>query len=175
MRALPAGIEVRHASAADAAAVLEVVEAGVEGYREWAPPAWEPIPPALERVRHHISDEQRTTVLLAEAGGAPVAVASIALSTGIATDPAPPGTVYLWQLFVRRDWQGSGLAGALHDRIVAEARSRGYERLLLWTPVGAAQARRFYEREGWTPTGKEDPDSKLGLALMQYELLLTQN
>jgi GNAT superfamily N-acetyltransferase len=71
-------------------------------------------------------------------------------------------------MFVRRDRQGSGLAGAMLDRLLEEARRRGYTRIVLWTPAGAAQARHYYEREGFELTGEEDPDSTFGLPLVQY-------
>jgi hypothetical protein len=40
--------------------------------------------------------------------------------------------------------------------------------MILWAAAGAAQARHFYEREGWELTGKEDPDADFGLPLVQY-------
>jgi GNAT superfamily N-acetyltransferase len=170
MRALPAGIEVRRARPDDLAAVMDLVLAGIGSYREWAPD-WTPTlpsPATRERLDRVYADEEAAYVMLAFAGDEVVGLASLALTTGAAPEPPPPGTVYLWQMFVRRDWQGSGLAGALHDRIVAEARSRGFERITLWAAAGAAQARRFYEREGWKLTGKEDPDADFGLPLVQY-------
>jgi GNAT superfamily N-acetyltransferase len=113
-------------------------------------------------------DDERAWILLAFAGDEAVGVVSLAVTTAADARVPPEGAVYLWQMFVRRDWQGSGLGGALLDRLLEEARRRGYERVVLWTPAGAAQARRFYEREGFTPTGEEDPDSKFGLPLVQY-------
>jgi GNAT superfamily N-acetyltransferase len=71
-------------------------------------------------------------------------------------------------MFVRRDWQGRGLAAPLLDLLLEEARRRGYRRVVLWSAAGAAQARRFYEREGFELTGEEDPDNFFGLPLVQY-------
>jgi hypothetical protein len=50
-----------------------------------------------------------------------------------------------------------------------EAHTRGYARLRLWTPRGAARARRLYEREGWGLTGNEREESPIGLPLVEYE------
>lgn len=149
---------------------MELVLAGIGSYREWAPD-WTPQPPSpetRERLDAVYADEEAAYVMLAFAGDELVGLISLAVTTGVSPQQPPSDTVYLWQMFVRRDWQGSGLAGALHDRIVAEARSRGFDRMLLWAAAGAAQARRFYEREGWELTGDEDADSNFGLPLVQY-------
>ena len=144
--------------------------AGIESYSEWAP-GWIPVPPSpemRERLDGLYDDDKRAWALMALAGDEVVGLVSLALTTGADARVPDAGTVYLWQMFVRRDWQGSGLAGALMDRVLEEARRRGYDRMVLWTPAGAARARRFYEREGWELTGEEDPESQFGLPLVQY-------
>ena len=174
MRDVPAGIELRRAGLADQAAIYELVLAGIDSYREWAP-NWSPVPPSpeqRERLRGLYGDDERAWALMALAGGEPVGVVSLSVTTGAEARVPDPETVYLWQMFVRPDWQGSGLAGALMDRVFEEARRRGYTRMVLWAAAGAAQARRFYEREGWSPTGEEDPNSQFGLPLVQYERAL---
>jgi GNAT superfamily N-acetyltransferase len=170
MRRVPAGIELRRARGADQDAVTKFVLTGIDSYREWAP-GWTPEPPPAERraaLDELFDDDERAWILLALADGEITGVASMAVTTGADARAPDAGTIYLWQMFVRRDLQGSGLAGALLDRLFAEARRRGYRRIVLWTPTGAARARRFYEREGFEPTGEEDPDSKFGLPLIQY-------
>jgi GNAT superfamily N-acetyltransferase len=170
MRELPAGIELRRARSGDQAAVTEFVLSGIDSYREWAP-NWRPEPPSPER-REALSalfdDDERAWILMALAGDEIVGLTSMAMTTGADARVPDEGTIYLWQMFVRGDHQGTGLAGALLDRLLEEARRRGYERMVLWTPAGAAQARRFYEREGFELTGEEDPDSSFGLPLVQY-------
>jgi GNAT superfamily N-acetyltransferase len=170
MRAPPAGIELRRATGADGHAIFQFVLSGIDSYRDWAP-HWRPQPPASEarqRLSGLYDDEERAWVLLAWAGEEIAGIVSLSVTTGADARVPDPGTIYLWQMFVRPDWQGSGLAGALIDRVLEEARRRGYERMVLWTPSGARQARRFYEREGFEPTGEEDPDSSFGLPLIQY-------
>ena len=51
---------------------------------------------------------------------------------------------------------------------VAEALTRGFSHMRLWTPEGAARARRFYEREGWTLTGRVHRRSDFGLPMVEY-------
>jgi GNAT superfamily N-acetyltransferase len=170
MRALPAGIEVRRATPADIETVISLIEGEIARYREWAPgfQSQGPTPEMRERLNPLYEDDERAWILLAFDGDEAVGVASLSVTTGADARVPPDGTVYLWQMFVRRDWQGRSLAGPLLDRLLDEARRRGYERVVLWTPAGAAQARRFYEREGFELTGEEDPDSKFGLPLVQY-------
>jgi GNAT superfamily N-acetyltransferase len=170
MRDVPAGIELRRARGADIEDIHRFVLTGIESYREWAP-NWSPGPPspeARERLSGLYDDDSRAWGLIAHAEGEIVGLVSLSTVTGADPTALPEGSIYLWQMFVRRDRQGGGLAGALLDRLLEEARRRGYERIVLWTPAGAAQARRFYEREGFAPTGKEDPDSEFGLPLIQY-------
>lgn len=170
MRAVPAGIELRRATPADIDAVIALVDGELARYAEWAP-GWSspgPRPEMRARLNPLYEDDERAWILLALRAGEAAGVASLSVVTGADARPLAPDTIYLWQMFVRRDLQGSGLAGAMLDRLLAEARRRGYRRIVLWTPAGAAQARRFYEREGFTLTGEEDPESGFGLPLVQY-------
>jgi GNAT superfamily N-acetyltransferase len=170
MRPLPAGICTRRAGPGDVDAVTALVIDGLKAYREWAPADWVPPPPTpeqRERLRANFGNDD-AWILMALDGDELVAVASMAGRTAAHADPPPPGTIYLWQMFVRPGWQGAGLAQALMDLALAEARERGYERMTLWAAAGATQARRFYERGGWTVSGHKD-DVKFGLPLVQYE------
>jgi GNAT superfamily N-acetyltransferase len=90
-------------------------------------------------------------------------------TTIVQPEPAPVGTVNLWPLFVRPTWQGRGVGQRLMRSAVTEAHTRGFARLRLWTPRGAAGARRFYERDGWTLTGNERDKSPIGLPIIEYE------
>jgi GNAT superfamily N-acetyltransferase len=171
MRALPNGIDVRRATPADIETVIELIDGEIARYREWAPNDWRPVGPTAAmraRLSPLYEDDERAWILLATRGNEAVGVVSLSMITGADARVPAAGTVYLWQMFVRRDWQGSGLAGALLDRLLEEARQRGYDRVVLWTPAGAEQARRFYEREGFELTGEEDPESSFGLPLVQY-------
>jgi GNAT superfamily N-acetyltransferase len=173
MRALTEGIRVERARSPDSKRVRALVLEGIESYREWAP-EWTPSEPPRERRREleALFDGDEAWILMALADDELVGVVSLAPHTGADPQPPPPGTIYLWQLFVRPALQGSGLAGALMDRAIQEARRRGFGRLTLWAAEGAAQARRFYEREGWTPTGRRDDGARFGLPLVEYELRL---
>ena len=97
---------------------------------------------------------------------------SLAATTGAQKEAPPEGTIYLWQMFVRPEWQGTGLAQALMDLAFEEARRRGMNRMILWAAAGAAQARRSTSaRAGRCPARRQD-DADFGVPLVQYERAL---
>ena len=61
--------------------------------------------------------------------------------------------VELRQIYVLKDHHGSGIAKALTDWAIVEARNRGFEELYLTVYVDNHRARRFYGRYGFEPVG----------------------
>jgi GNAT superfamily N-acetyltransferase len=169
MRALPDGIRVERAGGTDVSRVRALVEAGLLTYREWAP-GFELVEAPPERVAQlrALYEGDEAWVLMALERDEVVGVISLSPRTAADPDPAPPGTIYLWQMFVSPPWQGSGLAQALLDLALREAKQRGVARMTLWAAAGAKQARRFYEKEGFTPTGRTQHDDAFGMDLVQY-------
>ncbi len=166
----PAGeVTTRVASAADAGVIAETLTEAFEGYRSWAPPEWSP-PPSEGAESFLAAALSRSDVWFLVAIAHETAVGHVALSpfTGVQQQPAPAGTINLWQLFVRPPWQGRGVATELMRAAEAEARRRGFTRMRLWTPCDAARARRFYEREGWKTTGDTRDTTPFGLPAVQY-------
>lgn len=145
---------------ADAALVAAGVSAGLRTYRDWAPAGWAPprIEPASLGIHLH-----RAFGFVAPAGHVAV------LPESVGATPVT-GTAHLWQLVVARERWGTGLAHDLLHAAVSDARVRGYEHVVLWTPRDHGRARRFYEREGFTPTGVARFDDELGLGLLRLEL-----
>jgi GNAT superfamily N-acetyltransferase len=171
-------VRIREAAPADAAAVMDLLTTSFEAYREIADPGWKPPVPGAEEVlafEHFLADERVWYVVAEDDAGHAGQCGFTPAHTlrAMKGDPVP-GTAHLWQLFVRPDLWGSGLAGDLHARAVAEMRSRGYRRARLLTPTGQARARAFYERRGWrdAPISVEEPPDLAGLPVMQYELEL---
>ena len=155
MEAARARWRFRTASPEDAEQVAVVLQEGFESYRSFAPPGWQP--PAgnyeLDALRERLAQPD-VWCLLAEAEGAPAGHVSLLPAAKHARWPSSePGLVQLWHLFVRAGWWGSGMATELHREVLREAGQRGYGTMRLFTPVGQARARRFYEREGWTLAG----------------------
>jgi ribosomal-protein-alanine N-acetyltransferase len=80
-----------------------------------------------------------------------------------------PTLAHLWQMFVRRDHWGSGIATRLHDAVLDEARRRSYTEFRLYTPAKQLRARGFYEREGWRAVGDPfDEETLGGMELIEY-------
>ena len=164
-------INTRRAGPGDGRTLETTIAEAFEGYREWAPAGWSPSSQSAEAMEALTEALSRPDVwcLLAESPSGPVGHVALSPTTIVQPEPAPVGTVNLWQLFVRPAWQGRGVGQRLMRSALNEAHTRGYARLRLWTPRGAARARRFYEREGWELTGNEREESPIGVPLVEYE------
>jgi len=62
---------------------------------------------------------------------------------------AMTGPEWLDGLYVVPERWGRGVAAALHDAALEQARADGFERCHLWVLEENHRARRFYERRGW--------------------------
>jgi GNAT superfamily N-acetyltransferase len=169
-------ITTRRAGPGDAGNLVTTMAEAFASYREWAPPGWLPPGQNAEAIEALAEALLRPEVwcLLAESPSRPVGHVALSPTTIVQPEPAPVGTVNLWQLFVRPTWQGRGVGRRLMRSALTEAHTRGFARLRLWTPRGAAGARRFYEREGWTLTGNERDESPIGLPIVEYERASSQ-
>lgn len=88
---------------------------------------------------------------LAEDEGALAGYAKVS-SVSLPVEPARPAAE-LRQLYVLKNWHGSGVAGALMDWVIAEARGRGAEELYLSVFTDNHRAKAFYVRHGFEPIG----------------------
>ncbi|MBN8808603.1 MAG: GNAT family N-acetyltransferase [Sphingomonas sp.] len=85
----------------------------------------------------------------------------------------PADAIELYQLYVLGPWQGTGIAAALMDWVLAAARHRGARELILSVYVDNHRARRFYQRYGFAEIGRytfmvgdhEDDDRLMRLEL----------
>ena len=141
--------------------LVDTLQAAFAGYTAFAPRGWTPPPPLLDRARieDRLPREDAWCVIAEEAGRPAGHVALL---------EEAPDLAYLWMLFVREPWWGTGLAVRLHAMVVAEAKDRGYAAMRLVTPAAHARARAFYEREGWSTDGREEMDLMFGLELVEY-------
>ncbi len=164
---------IRPATRQDLAKIADILTEGFSTYRRWSPIGWEPPsrPAMLLGLMHKFGqDGSWGVVAFSPAGDAAGQVTARPEREADGTNRTD--LARLTQLFVLEQHWGSGLAVELHELILEGMRERGFRSACLWAASGQARARRFYEREGWTQTGKVDPDNELGLELIEYELAL---
>ena len=156
---------LRRAGPEDAETLSETLQIGYDGYRVFAPPGW--LPPdarsktEVARIRARLL-EPTTWAMLAEEGGL------VAGHAGYMPQPGAQGGAHLWQLFVRPQWWGKGVAAALLAAACEAAVAEGYGRMRCFTPRDQSRARAFYEREGFVFTGWEALEEASGLVLVEY-------
>ena len=162
-------ISYRPGGMADLDELATTSVAGYETYRGFAPAAW--LPPTLDEEREWLLRQLAPPGVwceIAERGGE-VAGHLIAMPAAVSRVPDPdPGLGHVLHLFVRPAHWGSGVATTLHDRGIEEARERGFDAMRLFTAAAHARARRFYEREGWSPAGDPRPEPEFGMAIVEY-------
>ncbi|MGH2690261.1 MAG: GNAT family N-acetyltransferase [Actinomycetota bacterium] len=90
-----------------------------------------------------------STVLVAEAGGRILGIASVG---EVRPDPVE-GVGELWMLNIAPDAWGRGLGRLLLAAATDELRDRGFREAVLWVVERNQRARRFYEDAGWGPDG----------------------
>jgi ribosomal protein S18 acetylase RimI-like enzyme len=93
----------------------------------------------------------RHQVRFAEADGVPVAFVKLGPIT-LPVEPARPALEFR-QLYVLKGWQGAGVAQALSEWAIGQARSRGAEALYLSVFTENHRAKAFYRRYGFTYVG----------------------
>jgi GNAT superfamily N-acetyltransferase len=175
---LPPGVTIRPARSDDAPAVLDLLAQGFDTYRRFAPEGWEPPMPesgsGLAMGELLVHPDIWYEVAEDERGHAGQCGFSPAHERRNMQGARITGMAHFWQLFVREDRWGSGLADELHARALAEMRAQGYERARLGTPAGQARSRAFYEKRGWrtAPHSVEDPPDLGGLELVEYRIEL---
>jgi GNAT superfamily N-acetyltransferase len=108
---------------------------------------------AVEDWREELADPD-FAFRLAEDEGAPAGFAKVA-PLSLPAEPAGPAAE-LRQFYVLEPWQGGGIAPALMDWVLAEARRRGAGELYLSVYVGNHRAQRFYARYGFVAVGRYD-------------------
>ena len=88
---------------------------------------------------------------LAEADGEAVGYVKLGPSTLPLEQNGP--AIELRQLYILKQWHGSGIARVLMDWALEEARRRGVRELLLTVYTDNHRAKRFYERYGFEEVG----------------------
>lgn len=87
--------------------------------------------------------------------------------------PPRPEARWLYGMFVRREFRGTGVADALVETVVQWARDEGVSTLGLHVTTSLARPVAFYTRLGFVPYGKPTPmdrDATLTLQTMAKDL-----
>ena len=102
-----------------------------------------------------ISDPERHRLFVAEVWGGLVGyVLTHVGPDALPSDMVRPGRVeegsaYLSKCYVDEAWRGSGVADALIERAIADARDLGHAAVVLGTNRGNKEAQAFYKRHGF--------------------------
>lgn len=164
----PEDLPLRPATAEDWPRIAALVVEGFATYEAFAPPGWS-VPGfdhELEQVGIMLSRPSAWCAVADDEIGLAGHVGWLAASEARLVDDEP-GLAHFWQLFVRRDRWGSGLAAKLQTAGLEAAAQHGFTTIRLFTPSGHTRARRFYEREGWKLHGEFD-DEVFGMPITEY-------
>ncbi len=82
--------------------------------------------------------------------------------------PPIDGLCHVSMIFAAPGRWGEGIGGQLVDAVLEEARSRGYDRVQLWTQTNNPRAQQLYEGRGFVHTGQQKKDDDLGELIMHY-------
>jgi GNAT superfamily N-acetyltransferase len=159
---------LRPPAEADLDAIVALVAACDETWREWTPDGWEPpTPESMRWVRQLTATEYWTRVAVEE--GRIVGLVSWGPAREGAGWQVVPGVAHLGALFVHPDRWRTGVASQLLDAAEAAMREAGYVRARLNTPEGAP-AERFYASRGWARAERTHWHAVVRLESVEYTI-----
>jgi len=168
---LPGDLRARPARGPDGAAIAGLMRACDETYLAWAPRGWAPPTPAPAWTVRLQSGLLWSRVTVDGAGRVVGLVSCTPAKAGDGPDgPAGdllPGVAHVGALYVHPARWREGIGAALLACAEGAMAAEGYERMRLWTPVGAP-AERFYRACGWAPDGRRGLNPWLGLEVVGY-------
>ena len=167
----PAGVELRPPEPGDLDAMMVLVAACDETWREWTPAEWEPPAPESARWVSELGASDRWTRVAVEPDGRLIGLVSWGAARSGPEGHALPGTAHLGALFVHPDRWRRGVASRLLAAAVAAMRADGFVRARLNTPEGAP-AERFYAAHGWVRGGRSRWHQVVRLQSVEYTIEL---
>jgi GNAT superfamily N-acetyltransferase len=137
-------ISIRRATVGDAAGIIDCLRSAFEPYHaDYTDAAFEDTVLTIDTVHQRLA---AMVVFVASTGAGEV------LGT-IACQVLDGGEGHLRGMAVRPGWQGTGVARQLLEAAESELRDRNCSRISLDTTVSLRRAARFYERNGFRPSG----------------------
>lgn len=156
---------VRLARADDAEAMARVhLDAWQSGYRGIVPASLL-AEMSLERRIELWRNQWEGTLVVEDDAGVVVGISSC----GAPRDEGELASVgELYMINVAPSAWGTGLAKALFDAAVQRLRAADHTSAYLWVLEPNMRARRFYEREGWSPDGGQKLHQRSGVMEIRY-------
>ena len=150
-------LSIRRATPADSQGILDCLGAAFEAYRNsYTPDAFADTVLTLDTLQRRLA----TMCVF-------VAVSDSGEIVGtIACQVVHPGEGHIRGMAVRPAWQGSGVAAELLESVESELRDKECLRISLDTTEPLRQAIRFYEKCGFSPSGKIA--DFFGMPLLEY-------
>ena len=167
----PAGVGLRPPEAGDIDAMMTLVAACDQTWREWTPDGWEPPAPESARWVTQLGASDRWTRVAIEPDGRVVGLVSWGPARTGPEWRVVPGTAHLGALFVHPDRWRRGIASRLLGAAVVAMRAEGYARARLNTPEGAP-AERFYAAHGWQRGSEAQWHAVVRLPSVEYTIEL---
>ena len=144
-RALKQSFTIRRATLADGAAILECLLTAFVPYREsYTAEAFSDTTLTPDTLRHRLSD--MSVVVATSTSGEVVGT--------VAYKVLESGEGHLRGMAVHPEWHGSGLSASLLETAEDELSKAGCKTITLDTTEPLNRAIRFYEKNGFRPTGK---------------------
>ena len=144
-RPLKQSFTIRRATLADCAAILECLLTAFVPHREsYTPEAFSDTVLTRDTFRHRLSD--MSIVVATSSSGEVVGT--------VAYKVLENGEGHLRGMAVNPEWHGSGLSASLLETAENELSKAGCKTITLDTTDSLNRAIRFYEKNGFRPTGK---------------------
>lgn len=144
-RPIKQSFAIRNATYEDCAAILECLRSAFAPYRgSYTPEAFLDTVLTSETFRHRLSE--MSVVVATSKSGEVIGTIAYKVLEG--------GEGHLRGMAVRPEWHGSGLSTSLLEKAEDELRKAGCKIITLDTTEPLRRAIRFYEQNGYRPTGK---------------------
>lgn len=86
--------------------------------------------------------------------------------------PEDDDSIELKRMYIDQSVRGTGLAHRLTDTVIEWGKEHGYKKVVLWTDTQFTRAHRFYEKYGFTYTGRKRDMDDFYHPYSEYEFVM---